>query len=519
MRVEIKRSTVYNEFDDYEKKYFFDCKEDKVINNVDTFYYSVFLENDWNGSSKINLLLDDLEHYRCMIEKSNEKSLQFKESEFFIVKRGFSIYKYCLSIENYVDVFFSNYLPNSDTPRVVVQLRSISLWTKSPEYCVLDSYNSLAMLLNSYGINIIATRENRIDYAYHTNSIQNPLNFFSDANLEKYCFTKYKIYTKMGRITPGKITVDYFALGRRSSNNVFVRMYNKSREVVELAYKEMFFDIWFSHGLISRYDKFIYEFCFNSKSFEQKNIAMLQWYIEFGKNDSTKFYFKDLLVKYSDSPKKLDSIVTQYFPSLTLIHNIEFQTKRKFYSTCDRMISILPVFSQNNFSTLPITRLYQILDNRKLFLEYLTCESVRFVKDSTCKVDFASGAVPEYQRWWKVIRESKLTKYGDLKLTREYVKKLNIDKLKKEIVSKISTFSLYTNNFNSNSFQEDLSDFLSYFNDNDMEKSKLLFLEESTGEVLSLFEDEYYQLKKQQKYKSLKPLIDSDSQSLSNHSV
>lgn len=508
MRISIKRSDVFKEFTKEEQLIHFDCKEDKVINNIDTFYYSCFLGDDFNGNAKVKLLLEDLDYLRNIIDTSNEKSLEFKNFQF--VRRGFSIYKYCLSVENCFDVFISNYLPNQNTPRVVVQIRSIGLWLDGVEYCILNSYNEVATLLKEYGLEIVLTRENRIDYCYHTNSIQSPEKYFSDSILKKNCYSTFKNYQKIGTLTPNNLTIDYFALGSRSSNNVFIRMYNKSREVVEMNYKSMFFDIWFKHGLISSYDKFIYEYCFNAKSFEKVPHGMLSWYILNGKNEDMIFRCKELLKVYHDNPKKLKSFTDVHFPKLTLVWNIEFQTKRKFYSSADKMISMFPVFKQNNFEILPLTRLFQIVDNRGVFLKALTCDSVRFVKDSTKKVSLCDE--PEYLRWWSYIRHSKVTQYDDnIKLVREYMKKLDIEKIKKDIVNKVSTLSVYINNSNSNSFEEDLSDFLSCYNDNDMECNKILFLEENTGEVLSLVEDEYYQLKKEKKYKSLKPLLHSNS--------
>ena len=44
--------------------------------------------------------------------------------------------------------------------------------------------------------------------------------------------------------------IDYVALGKRS-DKVFVRIYQKTREVIEQNYKPWFFQIWEMNGLIS----------------------------------------------------------------------------------------------------------------------------------------------------------------------------------------------------------------------------------------------------------------------------
>ena len=53
-----------------------------------------------------------------------------------------------------------------------------------------------------------------------------------------------------------KMIKDYISFGRRSANNVFVRIYNKGLEVVQLAYKSFFFEVWQQQGLINKYDKY-----------------------------------------------------------------------------------------------------------------------------------------------------------------------------------------------------------------------------------------------------------------------
>lgn len=48
----IKKSFIYNEFDEVENTYWFDFKQKKFLHNIDTFYYSVKFKNDFTNDSK-----------------------------------------------------------------------------------------------------------------------------------------------------------------------------------------------------------------------------------------------------------------------------------------------------------------------------------------------------------------------------------------------------------------------------------------------------------------------------------
>ena len=48
----IKKSFIYNEFDEVENTYWFGFKQKKFLHNIDTFYYSVKFKNDFTNDSK-----------------------------------------------------------------------------------------------------------------------------------------------------------------------------------------------------------------------------------------------------------------------------------------------------------------------------------------------------------------------------------------------------------------------------------------------------------------------------------
>ena len=64
---------------------------------------------------------------------------------------------------------------NNNTPRILVQLRSIGLWTLGENELLTYSYGIITEILQRYDIEVNYCQENRIDYCYHTNAIQNPL--------------------------------------------------------------------------------------------------------------------------------------------------------------------------------------------------------------------------------------------------------------------------------------------------------------------------------------------------------
>ena len=63
-----KKCKIYYEMSDEQKKFWFDFKQRKFLHNIDTFYYSVKLKNDFTDSSEDPAVLS----FRTKME--NEKS-------------------------------------------------------------------------------------------------------------------------------------------------------------------------------------------------------------------------------------------------------------------------------------------------------------------------------------------------------------------------------------------------------------------------------------------------------------
>ena len=112
-----------------------------------------------------------------------------------------------MSCSEQYDIFISSYLPNEKTPRIHVQIRSRLLVLRGEENAIMDTFEKVQEILEIYGLSISMIQENRIDYAYHTNMVQNANAFFKDEMLEKHLSTVFRKGQKVFYISD-KINVD-----------------------------------------------------------------------------------------------------------------------------------------------------------------------------------------------------------------------------------------------------------------------------------------------------------------------
>lgn len=454
--IRIKRSKLFNTFTPDEQKKYFDYKSHKFIHHIDTFYYNVFIKDDNKEAPPGNLidlfnLFDELVE---QIDKTGEVQWWDSSTSHVFLRCRHSCYTYCISLPNYYDVFFVKNLPNKNTPRISIQLRSVGLWELGEYTLINNSYNFVKDLLKLFGVLIDRTQENRIDYCYHTNCIQNPIDYFSDSCLANNCYTSFKIYQKVGNKNGKELTVEYLSLGQRSSNNIFFRSYNKVREVIEKGYKGFFLEFWFNSGLISYYDYWVYLYAYNKKSYNSIWKGILEFYITFGSDEGVKDLFNKHLKNDNNTYEDYKSIALKYLPIPTTVLNFEFQTMRKFYYNGDSLIDTFPIVSYLEEEQL--LRLYRILDNRRIFLDYLTSNTVSFADANDSKV---------YLDFWKRLRSCKLDKTINVKYNRNYSKKPDMDVLFSRFLSNMATFNLYKGNFDT-SIEEDFSTVLTTINDN-----------------------------------------------------
>lgn len=490
-RKDITKSQIYLENDSLFNNMWFGYKRDKFYNNIDTLYYTVSIKNDYNKNPNVLPLLNELYSKKSeFLTKKNVVNFNDK----LIVQRGRfdDIYEYRLSCPEKYDIYITSYLPNNSTPRIAVQLRSSALWIDGVKDTIEDSYYQIYKILGSFGLEVSNVYENRLDYCYHTNYVQDMYTFFNDMKINREIKTNMRSWRKDGLIFDDGLELNYFALGNRSSNNVFIRIYDKTREVVELAYKGFFIYIWFENGLISAYDKYVLEYAYKYKNYEKRFEGMLNFYLDFGTDELHKKEINHYLSNRDTNFNEIKKLALSLLPEITTITNIEYQTKRKFYYYGDEQI--------NNFSTLQkcdkLQRLYKILDNRKIFLDYLTHYSLRFVDD-----------LGKYKSWWKKLRNLKINSIeNDCKYARVYQTNLDQDKIIKDSVRKIATLSIYKNKVNTN-FAEDLTDFISILNDNDVYNGNFEIYHSENAEFISNIDSKFlsdYDKFKEDKFMLLK---------------
>jgi hypothetical protein len=491
--IDVTRTGFYNELNEIEREKYFSIKKDKYLPNIDNLYYVVFLENDDkdNPPNGVLELIDKLQYLREKVINA-QKNLYYDENEYLIVKRiRYSIYDFCIGVNGFFDMFICSNIYTNDTPRIVVQLRADDLWTVG-EYESLD--NSLTVVksfLEPFGLNVKFTRENRIDFAYHTNSIQNPKKFFSDKCLEDECCTSLRIFTKHGQKRGNKLKIEYLSLGNRKSNNIFFRSYDKITEVIDKKYKEFFINLWYENNLINFYDKFVYSYAYERKSVASIVKGKMQFYIEYGKNDNLKKQYKELLNNKSTNYEYLNKLIDGFLPECTLIMNCEFQTMRKFYYYGDNIINTLPIDKGHLHEELE--RVYKVIDNRKIFLDYLTSEVVSFRRRNYNPKDDEKKI---YKNFWYRLRKVKLKNNYSCDYSRDYSLGLNEERVLKSLKSNLATYSLYKGS--DGDFNNDMSLLLNVLNDNTI-------IDFDTGEILLI--DNEYETMKENKKKALNPKL------------
>ncbi len=452
-----------DEFSKKEMKKWFWRQEKKVLPHIDTLYYSVSIFADCpdNNDKGVFRLLRDLAELKQ--QKLAAMQLDVEFCGLSVMSTGFSIYQYRLCMNETFDIFIASSIPNGDTPRIVVQLRSRALVLDGPSKAILDSFKYVKMILNTYGLEVGKVRENRIDYAYHINTIQNPYLFFSDEELLKSLKTKMRLGTKVFEF--GKdIRLTYLSLGNKKSNNVFFRCYDKTEEVVEKNYKPFFIDRWLENHLISEYDAYVLRVAFGMKSYRTGLlIGRIDWYLEFGKNEARKEFLlqvRKTAYEESDNIDYLEKQVKKILPPVTTILNVEFQTKRAFYQTFDPYLNNI-VYEYSGDPVL--TRLMKLLSCRSVLLEYLTGVCVKFVKNR-------DAPKSEMCDWWNRIHTCRheFSPKASLEAWREYDRQAELQRSQNRLLNSLAHFNIVrSKSLAPSTFHEDISDALCALNDND----------------------------------------------------
>ena len=485
-----KNNLIFNELSADEQLNWFDLKEKKFLHNIDTFYYTVKLVNDFRVESTDKACL----RFREYFSKRKDGSCVFSEIPLHIPgcdvqlnympfkKFGF-FYDVKIQCPDMFDIYFASSVPQgadgneSVTSEVIVQIRSYMLWqygaTKAFEY----SYEVVKAICNYFRFGILEVKENRVDFCWHSNYLQNPDKFFAPDKFAK------RIVTTLGKkqrkgitchydVTPiREVEMDYIAIGNRGKDKkVFVRIYMKSKEVIEKGNKPWFLKEWLFNGLINRYDFYVYEKAFVKHSWNYVDIARLEFYAEYGQNE---LYKKECAAIVSGEQKKdaayISKLADKLTPRVTIITNVEYETSRKFSKSIDFKIL------RNNEDKAECRRIYDYLDNRDMLAKYLTNEVFRLAEPSDTDINISRA---DNCAFWDALRSCKMIDVKkspkNLKLTRDYTRTINKEVVKNRIKSSLVTFSIYERGFENISSIDDAVQFICNLNDNDIHDMDML---------------------------------------------
>jgi hypothetical protein len=489
------RTALFAELEKEKREEFFSRKDKKFLHNIDSFYYVIKVKNDWNYDRNCRLFVSFLEQYRQETKKTYEPIVIFQNDDRFknlstkFIMNGISFakYEYDFGIPDKFHCLVLNQQLNPDTSEIWVQLRSQYLWLYGEYKAIEESIKEIKAVLDIFEIEIESIQENRIDYAYHTNIIQDPTNFFQPKNFNRMQKSRFSRWSLEGSFRNQFDTdVDYFTLGRKKSNNLFFRVYDKTKEVIEQQYKQFFIKLWYLEQMISYFDYYCIEKAFlhvSNNNYKYLDIARLEFYLEHGLDQLEKENIKELIEAKSKDYEAIEKLADKLVPRVTKILNVELETKRKFYATMDKSVeNLLSIQSEN----VPhyARKLYRILDNKQVFHNHIVCKNddsgvIRFL-DYKAKNKFGKpwtdkGKFPTAD-WWIRLQNVKVNRrfqVEDVKLMREYQTNLSIEILKKRTTNSIATLSLYIHGMDTKKdVYSDTLDYMAILNETDIEKAK-----------------------------------------------
>jgi hypothetical protein len=519
-----KRTGFYKELTVEKRDELLSLTRAKFLPMIDNIYYSVYIRGDVKTAvnreqAECRVNMD--EFLKTLYELKNTAVITQKTQSYRhglqLTAGGIKNFAYCLTEPDLYDIFISSGLMNDKTPRIQVQIRSMGLWIYGIDKMVKDSYNTAASVLSDYGMVIDRVMESRIDYCYNTNYVKNFNEIFSDGYIETHGHSNLDQGGDFFRASSkGMVGLDisknYFHMGSRKSKNVFFRAYHKGIEVVELGYKGYFFKIWHENGLISTYDRYCLEYAYTQAggtgkgNYEHIHKARLMFYLEYGNDEARKSKYTTALNDINTTLRHFKELVDEYMPDVTTVINLEYQTKRKFYKYTDDYMDELRTAERERMPE-QLERLYKVIDNRALWLNYLTKETFSLRK----QVQDNPDGLPIYTDMWYRLRACKLggVKKADYRWLRDYTQWLDEEVIKERFVSTVGSYAVHNGSLESG-FLEDFAAAVTGLNDNHKagEKKRLsVTVTGEDGEVIDSLHGthlSFYKVKKEVKNKTVK---------------
>lgn len=477
-------SLIEKEFKDGNNEYWFYRKQQKNLHNIDSFYYTVMLSNDFTepGDENVHFFVQQLDAFKNRLIETNQlygdiattydpPGLVTDDILVYTLKPCYAhFYNHCVSCPDSYDIFICSKTPNTDTPQIVVQIRSKDLWLMGPYSIYKKSFSVVKKICELYHLHINEACENRCDFAWHTNYLQSPEKYLHIDNFSKMQVSHFKrIQYQYQFGSNDSYENDYIALGKRS-DKIFVRMYLKTKEVVENSYKPFFINLWFYNQLISRYDKYILENCYDLKNWKVRDIIRLQFYYDYGSSDIFKKVCYAAMESYfrkgSCNWDYISKLADRLTPKLTTIMNVEFQVMRRM----SKSFCLLDLHPSNAADH----RIETYLDNHELITDYLLESVLRLVDRNTALKKSQCTDTP----FWQSIKRTKMIDVAKKNkniaaMHRDYSREHSIELVKNSFVNKAVTLGIYTHGLDyKEDIQTTIADTLCILNDNDVKRAE-----------------------------------------------
>ena len=173
---EIQHTRIYQEFNDTDREYWFDFKKNKFLHNIDTFYYSVKLLEDFTDDSKDDSVLKLRQFFdkkKSLLASRHGESVPVYFPAAIVLSTcvlglllAFSIYVW--KIRNGSIYLLAPVVPHgsdgglSVTCEIVVQIRSYMLWMYGVHESFERSYHFVEQICDFFGLHVAYCQENRI---------------------------------------------------------------------------------------------------------------------------------------------------------------------------------------------------------------------------------------------------------------------------------------------------------------------------------------------------------------------
>lgn len=479
----VDETKIYQEMRPEDRFFWFDFQDRKFLHNIDTFYYSVKYFDDFTAKT-CSL---PVKRFRSYFEKCYQDIFADRGYGSFgilslpglhdlnILPITFSrFYTICLQYPEYFDIFIAPKVPGtadgggSVTCEMIVQIRSYMLWMFGVHAAYEKSYEYVRALSDRFGLSVAFTQENRVDYCWHSNYLHNPERYFTIENFYAMRVDRFRGASfHTAKVGSDDYEVDYISMGNRG-DKVFIRIYLKTKEVVENGYKSWFFKVWLMNGMINRYDNYVYEKCFLKRSWHYRFKARLEFYLEHGRDEEIKYRIENLLSEeITMGDDTVIRLAKELTPELNPIVNVEYQTMRRH----SKSYQLVPF--RDNSVYLTSKRIYDYLDNRSIIMDYLTGSVFRMVDRSTNE----RKSRCEDTVFWKSLRRAKgldVKKTSDnIRLFRDYSRRLNSVVMKKRAIDACVTYGIYTKGINYDNPMDDIMLAVLRLNDNDVHNAML----------------------------------------------